>query len=284
MSDLIHFTDFDLDLCEILLIHKNTFVRHFKWSEYRLGRGVDGYIYCLSGVARFDFGDDSFLLSAGESVFLPACSSYVVRCESSEPFIHYTFNFRLRYPYVPPVHTMFSDIVSGNIHFVRTSDIGGHSAALAEKLLSVWQAKSDGYLVMAKAHLYELLFLYFSDAGYMGQNRSDYEKILPARKFLDEHYMNNDSVAALAALCRLSETHFRRLFVHLIGVSPTEYRLGKRILRAKDLLLSGQYTVRETAHIVGFTDANYFSRVFHRRVGVTPTAVIMQSKDFNETV
>ena len=72
----------------------------------------------------------------------------------------------------------------------------------------------------------------------------------------------------------MSETHFRRMFAKLFAVPPTEYRLRKRILRAKDLLLSGQYTISEAARQVGFSDPNYFARIFKLKEGVSPSEFI----------
>lgn len=123
---------------------------------------------------------------------------------------------------------------------------------------------------MSRALLYELLYLYFTDAARAQRSRTDYNKLKPAIHALDTAYTEDTSVAQLAALCGLSETHFRRLFVKLLGTTPTEYRIHKRILRAKDLLMSGQYTVAETARAAGFSDASYFSRVFRAHTGTSP--------------
>ena len=43
------------------------------------------------------------------------------------------------------------------------------------------------------------------------------------------------------------------------------------MLRARDLLLSGQYSVAETAREVGYSDPNYFTRLFRARIGVSPS-------------
>ncbi len=270
MLDTLQVADFDLDLAEILLVHKNTFVHRFKWTDYRAGRMIDGLAHCVSGRGFFDFGDTSFELSAGQVVFLPASSSYVVRGESEEPFIHYTANFRLGSAQ-PPELTAPREILAGRLRHITAASSAELYSERFERLLSVWQAKRNGYRVMSKAILYELLYLYFTDAGHSHRNTSEYEKILPARRLLDKHYSENQSISELAELCELSETHFRRLFARIYGMSPSEYRLNKRILRAKDLLLSGQYSISQTAHEVGFSDANYFTRVFKTRTGQAPT-------------
>ncbi|MBQ8510029.1 MAG: helix-turn-helix transcriptional regulator [Clostridia bacterium] len=270
MHDSIQIADFDINITEVLLVHRQTFVHRFRWSDYRGGRRMDGLVYCQSGEAVFDFGASICTIRPGQMMFLSANSSYTVSCSSMEPFVHYTVNFRVERPDTAE-QTAFSEIIGGHVHYVTACGNSNIYLEPFENLLSSWHSKRNGYRVMAKSVLYELLYLYFTDAGRSLRNKDDYNQLLPARRMLDESYMDNVSVAELAALCGLSETHFRRLFLKLFGTTPTEYRLKKRVLRAKDLLLSGLYSVSETAREVGFSDPNYFTRVFRQQTGSSPT-------------
>ena len=275
MIDQVQIADFDIQINELLLVHKNTFIHRFKWTEYRTGRLIDGVTFCVSGKAYFDYGDDGFELNAGEMVFLPASSSYVVRCSSEEPFVHYTANFTLdREKSADQGATAFSGILSGNLRHTTSPENVRVYLPKFEALLSVWQNKKNGYRVMSKALIYELLYLYFTDAGRTHRNRDEYERLLPAKKLLDTEYMNSQTTAELAELCEMSVTNFRRMFTKLFAMPPVEYRMNKRILRAKDLLLSGQYSESEASREVGFTDPNYFTRVFRAREGISPSEFI----------
>ena len=279
MLDSLTIVDFDLDVSEVLLVHRNKFVQQFKWSEYLTGRGFDGLSFCLSGRAAFDFADSHFglsysrfELSRGQMVFLPAGSSYTVRCDSDEPFVHYTANFRLdRSDADSSEPTAVSEILSGRLRHITSENNAAIYQNQLDELLSVWLGKHSGYRVLAKSIIYRLLYLYFTDADRTHRNRDEYNKLLPAKRLLDQSYTENRSVSELATLCDMSETHFRRLFTKLFGRSPTEYRLEKRMLRARDLLLSGQYSVAETAREVGYSDPNYFTRLFRARIGVSPS-------------
>ncbi len=275
MTEQVQIADFDIQINELLLVHKNTFIHRFKWTDYRTGRLIDGVTFCVSGKAYFDYGDDGFELNAGEMVFLPASSSYVVRCSSEEPFVHYTANFTLdREKSADQGATAFSGILSGNLRHTTSPENVRVYLPKFEALLSVWQNKKNGYRVMSKALIYELLYLYFTDAGRTHRNRDEYERLLPAKKLLDTEYMNSQTTAELAELCEMSVTNFRRMFTKLFAMPPVEYRMNKRILRAKDLLLSGQYSVSEASREVGFTDPNYFTRVFRAREGISPSEFI----------
>ena len=68
----------------------------------------------------------------------------------------------------------------------------------------------------------------------------------------------------------MSETNFRRAFLSAIGETPMRYRDKMLIGLAKDYLLSGFYTVAETAEKCGFDDPSYFGRFFKKHTGVSP--------------
>ena len=77
------------------------------------------------------------------------------------------------------------------------------------------------------------------------------------------------SVDAIAKLAYVSKSGFFELFKEELGISPNEFIVKERIKKAKELL-SRNFSVKETAFQTGFTDTNYFTRVFKQWVGTTP--------------
>ena len=264
--------DFDFAVNEVLLIHHCVFDNRHRNADYQSGRKVAGIVYCIRGRAEYNFGGEKLILEPGRMIFLPASCSYIVQNAGTEPFYHITANFHLRAESAAP-HTVASDILSGRLRHISSAETAPLFKEQLDRLYTMWQTKPYGYRLFAKSALYEILYLYFTDAGKNVSAGSDYRKLLPAKVLLDEHYTESLAISELAARCRLSETHFRRLFARLFGCSPTDYRISKRVLKAKDLLLSGEYTVSQAAEAVGFEDANYFSRVFKQHTGTTPSAV-----------
>ncbi|MDQ0593176.1 AraC-like DNA-binding protein [Chryseobacterium ginsenosidimutans] len=77
------------------------------------------------------------------------------------------------------------------------------------------------------------------------------------------------SIDNIAKLAYVSKSNFFKMFKDELGTSPNEFILQERINKAKELLAS-QNSIKETAYQTGFSDTNYFTRVFKQLVGVTP--------------
>ncbi len=86
------------------------------------------------------------------------------------------------------------------------------------------------------------------------------------------------NVASLAAEGGVSEVTFRKEFGAAFGTPPLAYLKKVRIENAKTLLMTGYYSVAETALLCGYENISYFSSEFRRAVGVTPTAFIRQER------
>ena len=73
-----------------------------------------------------------------------------------------------------------------------------------------------------------------------------------------------------AEICYMGRDRFNHVFKETTGYSPNRYLTKIRIDRAKQLLSDEGLTVKERGEIVGYTDINYFSRVFRKETGVSP--------------
>lgn len=83
-----------------------------------------------------------------------------------------------------------------------------------------------------------------------------------------------DPELAIATALReqpVSPNHLRKLFANQVGRTPLAYLTERRIEHAKTLLAYTDMSVRQCADAVGFTDALYFSKVFKRHTGISPS-------------
>lgn len=92
-------------------------------------------------------------------------------------------------------------------------------------------------------------------------------------KWLQQHiYDETMSLNALAEHMGLSTGYLSGLFKKEFGQSFKEYVLSKRLDQAKILMLSSNMKNYEIGEAIGITDANYFSAMFKKHIGMSPNA------------
>jgi len=94
-----------------------------------------------------------------------------------------------------------------------------------------------------------------------------------ARSFIEQNYHRHDlSVKQVADHIKIDRTYLYRLFKEETGLSIIDYINSRRISRAETLLINKEFSVKDVAEAVGFSDQMYFSRVFKKFKGMSPTA------------
>jgi AraC-like DNA-binding protein len=96
-------------------------------------------------------------------------------------------------------------------------------------------------------------------------------QIVKAMDYIEKHLDEPLSIDALAHRVGWTHEHFSRSFVRYMGRTPREMIIQRRIDRACQLLLYEEQSVKHVAYAVGFTDENYFCRVFKTVKGITAT-------------
>jgi YesN/AraC family two-component response regulator len=91
-------------------------------------------------------------------------------------------------------------------------------------------------------------------------------------QYLKKHYRTELSMQDVAQAFHYSEAHFCKLFKQAFQMNFTAYLTHFRIEKAKQLLGENKYNVKEVGEAVGYSDANYFAKVFRRITGKSPSA------------
>ena len=92
-----------------------------------------------------------------------------------------------------------------------------------------------------------------------------------AKAYIAERYNKDISLDEVSKEVDISPYYFSKLFKEETGENFIEYLTGLRISRAKQLITGSDMTMKEICTEVGYSDPNYFSRIFKKNVGVTPT-------------
>lgn len=108
------------------------------------------------------------------------------------------------------------------------------------------------------------------DVGESGYGRiSKVSEII--RSYIGQHYMNDLSMQDVARMMNYSEAYFCKLFKQCFSCNFTAYLTQLRMEEAKKLLAEPTVNVKNVGEAVGYSDSNYFAKVFKRYTGSSPT-------------
>ena len=97
------------------------------------------------------------------------------------------------------------------------------------------------------------------------------DEIERARIYFDEHYKEEISIEQYAASRSMSTSWFNRSFKNAMGTSPMKYILDIRIRNAQVLLETTDYSISDIAALIGYDNPLYFSRLFSKAKGLSPS-------------
>jgi len=107
-------------------------------------------------------------------------------------------------------------------------------------------------------------------ARLASSRQSEDALVADAQVWIAEHYQAAAPVAAMVARAGIPERSFKRRFARATGMAPLEYVHTLRLEEAKQLLESSALPIEAVATDVGYEDASFFSRLFKRKVGLSP--------------
>ena len=92
-----------------------------------------------------------------------------------------------------------------------------------------------------------------------------------AKLFIDENYARDISLDEVSQNVDISPYYFSKLFKEATGDTFIEYLTRLRLDKAKKLIQHSELSMKEICQQVGYSDPNYFSRIFKKNVGLSPT-------------
>ena len=225
-------------------------------------------LYIAGGKAHFHFGDKETIVHAGHMV--------LYRPKEAQKYEYYAED----QPEVYWVH-----FTGGNVtNLIRSYGIrddqkvfycgsGLEYQTLFRAMISELQMCRDSYPEMLEMYLRQIFIRmqrYFKTSVKAEHSRTA-EEIDKAASYFSEHYSEPISIDAYAEEHLYSTSWFIRNFKLYTGFTPMQYILSKRIYNAEALLQNTQYNITEIAQIVGYDNPLYFSRIFKKLKGISPS-------------
>ncbi len=218
-------------------------------------RKINGFLLIEKGECHYLWQDGSAWLFPGSVIYLPKGSRHTMTVTTPE--IAFT-------------RVDFTVTVGGQEAFFSRGPmvLTPHaSPACAE----AFHRLTDEYFGMASPIREKKLLCDIMLAILDGESRDSRHRIAPALDYIRAHYREKIDIPALSALCFLSPAQMYRLFEKETGLAPLAYREQLRVRHACLLLREPECSVTEIASQLGYESLYYFSRVFRRKTGLSPS-------------
>ncbi len=132
------------------------------------------------------------------------------------------------------------------------------------------QADYEEMLALLLRHLLILIHRHLSKQRILKNEYLENEMDV-ATQYFNDHYNSDINIEKYAASHGMSVSWFIRNFKAYTGTTPMQYIVSIRISNAQVLLETTAYTVSEIGRIVGYDNPLYFSRIFHKQKGFSPS-------------
>lgn len=144
--------------------------------------------------------------------------------------------------------------------------------AIIELIHSEYNTKKDGWKTVCTAEFLRLIVLLCRLYSFEPDGKDgEVINLAKAVAYIQNNISEKVSVANLAKISNYSERQFNRVFKDAYGCRPVEYITNMKIGCACELLKSNHISITDAAIKCGYSDSNYFTRVFRKIKGVTPT-------------
>lgn len=103
------------------------------------------------------------------------------------------------------------------------------------------------------------------------RNSDEQTTIKYLKEYLENNYIYDISMQEAAEEMGYSDAYFSKLFKQYFNQNFTAYLTEYRIKKAKELLSNTNHSIKDISRMVGYTDSNYFAKIFKRLVGEIPS-------------
>lgn len=236
-------------------------------------------LYIASGKAHFFFDGVETIVSAGHMV--------IYRPKEEQKYYYYGVDQTEVYW----VHFTGRDVkkllhrygIEDHVHVIHTGTSLEYKYLFLQMIQELKLCKAD-YEDLLVNHLHHLLIRIHRTllTEPYSKSRTHAKDFDEAVQYFHKNYHTEININEYAATHHMSVSWFIRGFKEYTDSTPTQYILSLRISNAQILLETTDYNITEIAEIVGYENPLYFSRLFKKQVGVSPSDFRKQLRDQSE--
>lgn len=260
----IIYENFNITECIIYAQSYQSTLRYF--STFGNPRKFNGFVYLLNCDCTYEIsGGKTIEAKKGDVVYLPA-------------FGEYKSNFK----------NFGNESIDGILINLSFSDDKGERFYLTNKI-KVYKIPNSNYIKsyftnilncskQPLTNIAEMKSIAYKILVYLGTankefkiNSSKYKRISKGIYYLENDAQQSLSIEEIAELCHMTTTYFRKLFKEYSGISPSQFRIQKKLDTAKSLLSTNDMTISEISDSLGFESVSYFSKLFKKYEKKSPS-------------
>lgn len=250
---------------------KYHFVQKEKGCEYAM------LIYCTEGKGWYRILGKQYDVRKHQYIIIPPGIPYSFGADEEDPWTIYWLHFqgKLQDQFLPS-------------HPVPVSILPNENSRLQDRLQlfeEIYSSFSMGYIKEYMIYSSMCLYPFLSSFVYLEQFRhimipsqKEYPFISRVVHYMRENVQQDMTLKQLASYFKYSPSHFSALFQKETGVSPMNYFTRLKIQKACEYIELTNLKLNEIATKLGFEEAAYFSRIFTKVMGISPSAYRRKEK------
>lgn len=208
------------------------------------------------GKATLILKDRQINLIPDHLYFIPAYS--VISSEHTHHLGHYYMHFQI---------TSALSNIPDFLDFSHITDATESDRAMFRTLCENFPAQNAEQFFLSEGAFRMLLSKPLANANILDSYATRFMGVL---EYINNNLEKQLTLREIADVAHLNEKYFCQLFRKAFNTSPWDYVLNQRINKSLVLLLDKNLTVKQIAYMLGFADEFYFSRLFKKRLGISP--------------
>jgi len=224
--------------------------------------------YMQSGVCNYFIGNQSYRVTPGDVILIPGGT--ILRTNYNG-VAHSRMVINCSWEYIPISVAERIDSVG---HLYRNNAVIPQLDAIFAKIEEEYANADFLSADVMRCYTAELFFLILRNPNEHENDSDENNIVIRALKYIQDNYMNEVKLSAVAKILSVSAEHLSRVFKKETGFGFNEYLTALRMQKAEYMLRNEPgRAVCEVAYACGFNDGNYFSYKFKEMYGVSPTRI-----------
>lgn len=238
VSDILHYCNISVDKCSPIAKHPI--------SCYDL-------TFVLKGSMMYIADNEKYVLCENDAILLPP-GTVRQRFEGTRRVQYVSFNFKI-----------FSDCELALPRFMKNAvdqDIRTLMGVFSQKHLSTRYNSRERLCNLLNYILYELLNTV--------ELKSNDPQVIKIERFIDDNIFGRITLDMIAQHVHLSKEYVAYLFKKHMGITVIDYVNEKKMILAKNMIQTGEMSLKDVAENLGYENYGYFSRLFKKHFNTSP--------------